>query len=87
MSLKRYAARRDSTEAAIVTALRKFGAQVLTLDRFDLLVLFRGQLFMLDAKAGRARTTVTQDTLIALGWPLHYVKTPDEALRAIGAVK
>lgn len=86
MSLKRWAARRDSTEAAIVTALRQVGAQVLTLDRFDLLVLFHGRLFMLDAKSRHGRATVTQDTMIALGWPLRYVETPDEALKAIGAL-
>lgn len=87
MSLKRWNARRDATEPAIKQALDQIGAQHLSLDTFDLLVLFRGRLFMLDAKTRQGRPTKTQETLIALGWPLTYVETPDDALKAIGAVR
>jgi hypothetical protein len=82
----RRAAKRDLTEPAIVAALEKAGARVLRLDVFDLLVLFRGQMFMLDAKTGKGRATFTQEALVKLGWPLRYVRTEIEALKAIGAI-
>lgn len=84
MSLKRYAAKRDASEAAIVQALAAVGAQVIRLEPFDLLVLHQGRLWMLDAKTGTERMrTKTQQRLVAEGWPLHFVTTPDEALRVI----
>lgn len=81
----RRAAKRDLTEPAIVDALRQVGAQILRLGPFDLLVLFRGKLFMLDSKSRHGRPTSTQAALIALGWPLTFVETPEAALEAIGA--
>ncbi len=86
MSLKRFDARRDATEPAIVATLEKVGAQVLRLDVFDLLVCYRGALFMLDAKTASGRTTKAQDRLVALGWPLVYVRDEMAALEAIGAL-
>lgn len=80
----RRAARRDTTEKPIVKALRQVGAQVLHLTEFDLLVLYRGKLFMLDAKTGKGRTTLTQAALLAKGWPLCFVRDEMEALAAIG---
>lgn len=82
----RYAAKRDTTEEPIVRALRKVGALVLRLDKFDLLVFYKGSLFMLDAKGRYTPTTMAQDALTAAGWPLVYVRTELEALRAIGAI-
>jgi len=82
----RRAAKRDTTEREIVAALRKVGALVLRLDRFDLLVFYRGRFFMFDAKTGKGRATFAQETLIAEGWPLSYVRSPIEALALIGAI-
>lgn len=87
MSLKRWNARRDKNEKPIVRALKQAGAQVMRLDAFDLLVLYRGKLFMLDPKTAKGRTTSAQDELTAEGWPLCYVKDEIEALRAIGAIR
>ena len=87
MSLKRYAARRDANEGVIVKALRKAGAKVMRLDKFDLLVCYRGRLFMLDPKMPKGRPTEAQDDLTADGWPLTYVRDEMAALRAIGAVR
>lgn len=95
MSLKRYATKRDTTEPGIVKALKQAGADVIQLDAFDLLVLFRGQLFMLDAKTPRGkgpkgvlgRTTSAQERLLERGWPLRMVIDEMGALRAIGAVE
>lgn len=86
MSIKRFDARRDATEPAIVRALLQVGALVLRLDAFDLLVLFRGRLVMLDCKTAKGKPTPSQLDLIAAGWPLRFVVTADDALRAIGAV-
>lgn len=87
MSIKRWAARRDETEAPIALALRQCGALVMHLNEFDLLCYFRGRLFMLDAKAVHGRPTLAQERLTAEGWPLRYVETPEAALREIGAIQ
>ena len=87
MSLKRWNAKRDANELAIVKALKQAGAEVLRLDAFDLLVLYHGKLFMLDPKTLSGRPTTAQVELIAAGWPLCYVHDEIDALRAIGAVR
>jgi hypothetical protein len=83
----RRAARRDATEPEIVRALEQVGADVERLDKFDLLVWYRGRLFMLDAKSPGGRPTEAQERLTARGWPLRYVETPIDALKAIGAIR
>ncbi len=79
--------RRDRSERPIVQALRQAGARVLLLDKFDLLVLYRNQLFMLDAKTGKGKSTAAQGALVAEGWPLQYVADVEAALKAVGAVR
>lgn len=86
MSLGRYAKKRDASEAAIISALRKVGAQVVPCDTFDLAVYFRGTVHLLECKTGKEPLTATQERLIAEGWPLRIVRTPEEGLRAIGAM-
>jgi len=86
MSLKRWNAKRDANEPAIVAALERAGAQTLKLDVFDRLVWFRHSLFMLDAKMPHGRPTAAQARLIQAGWPLRFVETEIDALRAIGAI-
>ncbi len=66
-------------------ALAAVGATYMKLDLFDLLVLFRGRLFMLDCKTATGKPTVSQRLLVGFGWPLHFVVTPDDALTVIGA--
>jgi len=68
-------------------ALERAGAQVLRLDVFDLLVLYRGRLFMLDAKMPTGRPTKAQAAITTLGWPLRYVQDEIAALQAIGALR
>lgn len=87
MSLCRRNPKRDANEPIIVAALRDVGAQVLRLDVFDLLVLHHQRLFMLEAKVPKGRKTDRQEALIAAGWPLTYVETPEAALKAIGAIR
>ncbi len=85
MSVKRWNTRRDSTEPLICRALANAGADYIRLDAFDLLVLYRGRLSMLDCKRAKGRRTRNQEILVQRGWPLRFVVTPDEALKAIGA--
>lgn len=86
MSLKRFATRRDRVEPEILRAIARVGADYLLLDAFDVLVLFRGGLTMLDCKSATGRPTRNQAVLVQRGWPLKFVRTPGEALAAIGAV-
>ena len=76
--------KRDATEAVILRTLRQVGADYVLLDPFDVLVWFRGQLFMLDCKTATGRATKHQRELIARGWPLRFVVTEAETLKAIG---
>ena len=88
VSLTRWGTRRDRNEPEIRKALMDVGAEYIMLDAFDLLVLFRGRVFMLDVKAPkRGRTTASQQYLVDRGWPLIFVRSVDEALQAIGAVR
>ena len=82
----RRAAKRDASEAAIVEALRAVGATVVRTDWCDLTVGFRGRNFALEVKTGKGRLTRSQVDLLRT-WAGHYVivRTPDEALVAIGA--
>lgn len=90
----RYAARIDTTQPAIVDAYRAVGALVLHIgDPFDLLVWFQGRLYMVDPKTQRAdrqvapTKTAIQQKLIAVGWPIHFPRTPEEALAIIGVTR
>jgi hypothetical protein len=85
MSLKRHATRRDASEPAILRALAKAGADYIRLDAFDVLVLFRGRITMLECKVKGGRKTRNQQVLVERGWPVHFVITAEEALAAIGA--
>lgn len=52
----RYAAKADTTQPAIVQALRAIGAEVIIIgDPCDLLVGFRGRLFAIEVKSSEAK--------------------------------
>lgn len=88
MSLHRRNPRRDANEPAIVEALEAVGAKVKRLSAAgvaDLLVLFRGRLFLLEVKTAKGRATLAQDETSADGWPVVTVRTEIAALLAIGA--
>ena len=87
MSIKRFSARRDANERGVIQALHRVGARVLKMDAVDLLVLFRGKLFMLDVKTEHGTLTANQKQLIGESWPVNIVYTAEEALKAIGATK
>ena len=90
MSLSRYAKKRDVSEPTIIEALRAAGARVWQLDRpFDLLVGIRGRFVVLECKTGKRKATDQQEAelhaCLAGGLPVYVVRTPDDALQAIGA--
>ena len=92
MSLWRQAARRDENESEIVRLLELVGARVWRLTKpFDLLVGFRGRLWLLEVKTEKGKLTREQmrdyDLATADGLPVAIVKTAGEALRVIGAVR
>lgn len=88
MTILRWNPKRDFNEADIVSALNRCGRHCLRLDAFDLLVLNPNRtVVMLEIKTKAGKLTVLQQAMIAQGWPLKVVRTPDEALRAVGAIK
>ena len=88
------AKRTDANQSAIVAVLREVGATVVDLSAVgkgcpDLLVGHRGVTYLLEVKARKGRTTPDQDVFYAWwrGGPVHIVRTADEALAAIGAIR
>jgi hypothetical protein len=86
----------DANQASIIAVLREVGATVVDLSAVgkgvpDLLVGFRGATYLLEVKnvKGKNKTTPDQDVFYAWwrGGPVHIVRTADEALSAIGAIR
>lgn len=86
-------ARTDQSQPGIVAALRGVGAKVQSLHRVgsgcpDLLVSFRGRWHVMECKTGKGKLKIDQqDWIDTFTAPVDVVRTPDEALRAIGAMK
>ena len=91
MSLKRYAARRDTNEPPIIEALRGVGAGVQQLSGTpglpDLLVSFRDVNYLMEIKTEKGKLTPDEIRWIE-NWksPVYIVRTPERALEIIGAI-
>jgi hypothetical protein len=74
------AAKRDINEPEIVDALKGRGFLVMRLHEFDLLSFdpIRQRLDMWEVKGPKGRLTSSQEKLIADGWPLNIIRTPEE---------
>lgn len=86
MTIKRWAAKRDVAEPPIIEALEEVGAQVEQLDYpCDLLVRYFGKLTLLevDRASKYAKRAKKQQEFLAT-WGVPKVKTPEQALAAIG---
>lgn len=89
----RRAAKVDRNQGDIVEMLRAVGASVESLARVgagvpDLLVGFRGQNWLLEVKVGKgALTEDQQEWHPAWRGQVAVVRSADEALRVIGAMK
>ena len=82
--------RRDQTEASIVRALRQAGAEVIRLNDPgvpDLLVLRGRQIYLLEIKTARGHLTPAQQQRALRGWPVHVVRSVDEAFKALERAK
>ncbi len=87
MSIKRWNAKRDSNELAIVKALKQAGASVARISETgmpDLICWYRGSIFLLEVKTAKGRARLAQIQRSAEGWPVVTVRTEEAALAAIG---
>jgi hypothetical protein len=89
----RRAARVDANQDQIVAALRAAGASVQSLAQIgqgcpDILVALRGAMWLMELKTGKAEPNDKQAKW-HIEWcaPVHVVRTPDEALRAVGVLR
>jgi hypothetical protein len=83
----------DQNQEQIVNALRTAGASVQSLAPIgkgcpDILVAFRGDMFLMEVKQGNGKPNELQQEWHA-AWKasVHVVYSPEEALRAIGAMQ
>lgn len=95
----RWAAQVDGNQKVVVAALRRVGALVQHLHQVgggcpDLLIGFRGQLSLLEVKPAegelhqlRLNENERKWHQLWTGLPIHVVHSPEEALRAIGAIR
>ena len=86
--MKQYAAKRDANEPAIIAALEAAGCIVLKLNSAgapDLLVQSPdGLLYLLEVKAAHGTLTPAQRHWQAQGLRVAIVRTPEQALAAVG---
>ena len=92
LSLNRYAVRRDGNEAEVVSALEAGGVTVIKLDQpVDLLCGYRGRWHLLEVKRPNGKVRASQWGFVQdcgyRGLPVHIVRSPVEALEAVGAVR
>lgn len=89
----RLAARIDANQAAIASALRRAGCNVLSLAALgggcpDLLVHRAGQIHLLEIKDGTKppskRKLTPHQAIFHRAWPVHLVTSEIEALAAVG---
>lgn len=89
----RWAAKVDANQAEIVAALRQAGASVLLLHRVgqgcpDIAVGYRGRTYFMEIKTEKGRLTPAEAEFMS-NWQGRYVvvRTPEEALKAIGLME
>jgi len=83
LSIKRWAAKRDTSEKEIVAAMRQFGASVEHLDQpLDLLVGFHRHSYLVEVKTGKKKLEPTQQDFIDAwrGNPVPVLRTPADAI-------
>jgi hypothetical protein len=89
--MRYYRQKTDHNQAEIVQALRQVGCLIFDLSGQgggvpDLIALTpKGETVLIECKnpQGRDRLTPAQERAIAMGWPIHVVRTPEEALALV----
>ncbi len=95
VTIWRRAAKRDTAEAAIVEALEAAGAWAWrTSLPLDLIVAYHQKIMLLEVKSNRRKPDKRQKTQTELlarfqrdGFPVYVVRSVEDALQAIGAVR
>ena len=88
MSIQRWSAQRDQNEPEIVELFRKAGWKVEHSTTWDLTCLAPcGTVVLVEVKQPRGRLTNTQRKLLDEGWPLHVVRTTQEAAALVAAFR
>src|SRR5688572_17563535 len=86
--MRRYAAKRDKSEPVIVQVLRAIGCKVVVGTDCDLYVAFRERAYLIECKTPgpdeKHRQKIQKQLAEIFGDQYHVVKTPSEALTAIG---
>lgn len=85
MKRKSYAKKRDANEPEIVDALRKVGCKIVYLDWVDLLVNYKGKVYLIEVKTKTGKLTSDQEKNFK-HWPIHIVRDAGAALLAVGAI-
>ena len=91
MTIWRKDAKRDQNEPAVIEALTLVGARVWRLSLpLDLLVGFQGRFYLLEVKGEKGKLKPGQEETLGecryRNLPAYVVRTPEDALAAIGAV-
>jgi hypothetical protein len=92
--MSRYARKKDTNHNDIIGILREVGAVVKETYQFpgllDCIVAYRGCMYWADVKHGKGVLTPSERELIddfaRAGVQLYIWRTPDDALKAIGAI-
>lgn len=87
-ALRRYNAKRDSNEPAIVQTFRDMDCMVWRLDRpVDLLIYvwksLSDRLLLVEVKTKTGVLTDDQREFVDAGWPVHVIRTEDEAINLV----
>lgn len=87
-ALRKYNAKRDANEAAIVNVFRDMGCLVFRLDQpVDLLVyVFKSlseRLLLVEVKTRTGILNDTQRAFVDAGWPVHVIRSEDEAINLV----
>lgn len=87
MAKSKYSMKRDANEPSIVDALRVFGASVIQINEWDLVVGYQGVTHLIEVKNPEQDWSVTpsQRKIINTwcGSPLHIVTTGDQAINIL----
>jgi hypothetical protein len=83
------AAKVDSNQVEIVSALRKVGCCVMHMHTLgkgvpDILVARRGRLWLVEVKGPKGKLTPGQEAFHA-AWPVHVVRSVDDAINLVCA--
>jgi hypothetical protein len=86
--LRKYNAKRDANEPAIVRVFQDMGCLVFRLDRpVDLVVyVFKSlseRLLLVEVKTPKGALNPSQQAFIDAGWPVHVVRCEDDAINLV----